>query len=118
MADGALRGTRLGTTSYESDEGVDFAPRQMTTYDCPQGHATTLPFAEEAEIPYDWQCATCGLPATLRHGIEPERKAEKPARTHWDMLIERRSTSELEEVLAERLEILRSMRGEPQRRSA
>lgn len=118
MADGALRGTRLGTTSYESDEGVDFAPRRMTTYDCAAGHATTLPFAEEAEIPYDWECATCGLPATLRHGTEPERKAEKPARTHWDMLMERRSTSELEEVLAERLEILRSMRGEPQRRSA
>jgi hypothetical protein len=34
-------------------------------------------------------------------------KAEKPARTHWDMLLERRSVKELEEILAERLELLR-----------
>lgn len=118
MGNGAVRGTRLGATSYESDAGVDFAPRQLTTYDCPEGHATTLPFAEEAEIPYDWECATCGLPAVLRHGIEPERKAEKHVRTHWDMLLERRTTAELEDVLAERLELLREMRGGPQRRSA
>ncbi len=118
MSDGALRGTRLGTTSYESDAGVEFAPRHLTTYDCPAGHATTLPFAEEAEIPYDWECATCGSPAVLRNGVEPERKAEKPARTHWDMLLERRSIAELEEVLNERLDILRGMRGERIRRSA
>ena len=118
MADGALRGTRLGSTSYESDAGVDFAPRRMTTYDCPAGHATTVPFAEEAEIPYDWECATCGQAAILRDGVEPERKPEKPVRTHWDMLLERRSISELEDVLAERLEILNQMRGTTVRRSA
>ena len=118
MGDGALRGTRLGSTSYESDAGVDFAPRQLTTYDCPAGHATTLPFAEEAEIPYDWECATCGAAATLRHGVEPERKPEKHQRTHWDMLLERRTFSELEEVLTERLDVLRAMRGEDVRRSA
>ncbi len=38
---------------------------------------------------------------------EPEAKAEKPARTHWDMLLERRSISELEDILTERLELLR-----------
>ena len=118
MADGALRGTRLGSTSYESDTGVDFAPRRITKYDCPEGHVTSLPFAEGAEIPYDWECATCGLPAVLRDGVEPERKPEKPVRTHWDMLLERRTIAELEEVLAERLEILRELRGESVRRSA
>jgi hypothetical protein len=118
MADGALRGTRLGSTSYESDEGVEFAARRLTTYDCPAGHATTLPFSEEAEIPYDWECATCGQPATLRDGVEPERKPEKPVRTHWDMLLERRSIPELEELLDERLALLRERRGEGVRRSA
>lgn len=112
MADGALRGTRLGTTSYESDAGVDLAPRQMTSYDCPAGHTTTLPFSEEAEIPYNWECATCGATAVLRNGVEPERKADKPARTHWDMLLERRTISELEDVLAERLDVLYTMRGQ------
>jgi hypothetical protein len=118
MGDGALRGTRLGATSYESDAGVEFAPRQLTTYDCPAGHATTLPFAEDAEIPFDWECASCGLPARLRDGIEPDRKPEKHQRTHWDMLLERRTFAELEEVLDERLGILRAMRGEGVRRSA
>lgn len=120
MADGALRGTRLGSTSYESDSGVEFAPRQITVYDCPRGHVTSLPFAHDAEIPYDWECATCGAGAILRNGVEPERKPEKAARTHWDMLLERRSIAELEEVLAERLAILHEMRGErsPVRRSA
>ena len=36
----------------------------------------------------------------------PEAKKGKPARTHWDMLLERRSVAELEEVLAERLAVL------------
>ena len=40
-------------------------------------------------------------------GIEPEVKVEKPARTHWDMLLERRSIKELEDILTERLELLR-----------
>ena len=73
MGNGAVRGTRLGSTSYESDSGVDFASRQMTTYDCAAGHATTLPFSDEAEIPFDWECATCGGPAVLRDGVEPAR---------------------------------------------
>jgi hypothetical protein len=41
-------------------------------------------------------------------GEKPELKEEKPARTHWDMLRERRSIAELEDLLAERLNLLRS----------
>ncbi|MGL5247728.1 MAG: RNA polymerase-binding protein RbpA, partial [Brooklawnia sp.] len=37
----------------------------------------------------------------------PEEKDVKPPRTHWDMLLERRSIAELEELLAERLEEVR-----------
>ena len=52
------------------------------------------------------------MPALRRGGAgatwsEPEPKAEKPARTHWDMLLERRSIKELEDILTERLELLR-----------
>jgi hypothetical protein len=32
---------------------------------------------------------------------------EKHQRTHWDMLLERRSTDELEEILAQRVEFYR-----------
>ena len=54
----------------------------------------------------------------LRENHErPDEKPVKPARTHWDMLMERRTTAELEELLEERLALLRSGRLH-QRRSA
>jgi RNA polymerase-binding protein len=34
----------------------------------------------------------------------------KPPRTHWDMLLERRTVEELDELLKERLEIIRLRR--------
>ncbi len=109
MSDGALRGTRLGTLSYETDDNVTLAERQKVHYDCSCGKEIALTFSTEAEIPPVWECR-CGAEALLRGGQWPDRKPEKPARTHWDMLLERRSISELEELLAERLELLRESR--------
>ena len=111
MSDRVLRGTRLGAVSYESDRHTEFAPRLRTAYDCPNGHETAVPFAAEAEIPATWECRLCGATALLRDGAQPEEKKGKPARTHWDMLLERRSTEELEEVLAERLAVLHDHQG-------
>jgi hypothetical protein len=37
---------------------------------------------------------------------------EKIPRTHWDMLLERRTRDELEELLEERLTVLRERRGQ------
>ncbi len=111
MSDRVLRGSRLGAVSYESDRHTEFAPRLRTAYDCPNGHATEMPFAAEAEIPPTWECKVCGQTALLRDGDQPEPKKTKPARTHWDMLLERRTTAELEEVLAERLAVLHEQQG-------
>ncbi len=107
MADGALRGTRLGALSYETDENVRLADRQTVAYDCTCGTSIELPFSLEAEIPAIWECR-CGAEALLRGGEWPEKKAQKPQRTHWDMLLERRSIAELEELLEESLVTLRS----------
>jgi uncharacterized small protein (DUF1192 family) len=106
MSDRVLRGSRLGAVSYESDKHTEFAPRIGVAFDCPRGHATTVPFAAEADIPSTWECRVCGATALRRDGEQPEDKPVKPARTHWDMLLERRSIAELEEVLAERLAAL------------
>jgi len=111
MSDRVLRGTRLGAVSYESDRHTEFAPRLRTAYDCPNGHETAVPFAAEAEIPATWECRVCGASAQVRDGEQPEAKQGKPARTHWDMLLERRSPAELEEVLAERLAVLHEHQG-------
>ncbi|GAA2247721.1 RNA polymerase-binding protein RbpA [Rarobacter faecitabidus] len=110
MADRSLRGMSIGSKSMESDEGVDFAPRQEATYDCPNGHTIVLPFSVEAELPGAWECR-CGAEAKLRGpdiAAESDEKPVKPVRTHWDMLLERRSEEELKELLDERLELLRA----------
>jgi len=110
MAERALRGTRLGATSYENDRNTDLAPRQEVSYTCPKGHQFTVTLATEVEVPMTWDCRSCGVPALLMDGEVPVAKKGKPPRTHWDMLLERRSIEDLEEVLAERLAILRASR--------
>ena len=78
----------------------------MVTFDCPRGHATSVPFSAEAEeIPVLWQCR-CGAEALQRAATRPEETSGRPARTHWDMLMERRTIRDLEELLDERLALL------------
>ena len=108
MAEGALRGTRLGASSYESDEHVEPAERLIVHYECPRGHLTSVPFSVEAEeIPVLWECR-CGSEALRREHERPEPKASRPIRTHWDMPLERRTIADLEELLDERLALLHS----------
>ena len=110
MGERVMRGSRLGAVSYENERNIDLAPRQAATYACPEGHRFEMPFAAEADIPLTWECRECGKPGQLVDGELPEPKKSKPVRTHWDMLLERRSTDELEELLAERLDLLRQGR--------
>ncbi|HEX8003011.1 MAG TPA: RNA polymerase-binding protein RbpA [Mycobacteriales bacterium] len=104
MGERVLRGSRLGAVSYENDRNTDLAPRQSADYDCPKGHHFTVPLAAEAEVPDSWECRFCGTTATRVGAEAPEPKKAKPVRTHMDMLRERRSTADLEEVLREALE--------------
>ena len=110
MGERMLRGSRLGAVSYESDRNTELAPRQTREYLCAKGHRFEVPFAVDAEVPTTWECKFDGSVARLIDGTEPEAKKAKPPRTHWDMLLERRSVDDLEEVLAERLEVLRGRR--------
>ena len=100
MAERALRGTRLGSTSYENDRNTDLAPRQEVAFDCPKEHHFTVPFAAEAELPPTWECRVCGAVAFAATGESPTPKKVKPPRSHWDMLLERRTVDDLEAVLA------------------
>ena len=54
-----------------------------------------------------WECPRCGKEAVRSDGTKADEKDQKPPRTHWDMLIERRSISDLEDLLQERLDLLR-----------
>ena len=122
----AVRGSTLSQHSYESDENVIPVETVAHSYHCPAGHVTTLRFAFDAdEIPEVWDCPKCG-----RTAHEDQTKARQAAddgaglslvsprtssagKTHWDMLLERRTVEELEALLAERLEVLRARRAAP-----
>ena len=109
MADRVLRGSRMGAVSYETDRDHDLAPRMMVRYRTESGEIFEVPFADDAEIPGEWLCKN-GQIGELVEGEGTEAKPVKPPRTHWDMLRERRSLEELDELLEERLEQLRKRR--------
>jgi hypothetical protein len=106
-----MRGTRLGALSYETDAHVVPAERLVITYECPEGHRSVVPFSIEAEeVPFEWNCR-CGRVAIRPDTEAPEQKPAKHVRTHWDMLLERRTIADLEELLQERLALLHEQQG-------
>ena len=116
MADRSLRGMRLGSQSLQSEEGVEFSPRKKSVYRTEDGTTFEVTFAAEAEVPETWESPRTGLEGRLvgeDGGLVQSVVVEtKPARTHRDMLLERRTRPELEELLQERLELLRARRGQ------
>lgn len=115
MADRSLRGMRLGSQSLQSEIGVEFSPRKKSTYRTDDGTTFEVMFAAEAEIPEVWESPKTGQEGRLvgEDGdlVPVEETESKAPRTHWDMLLERRTRAELEELLEERLQLLRARRG-------
>ena len=116
MADRSLRGMRSGSQSLQSEEGVTFSPRMKQAYLCPNcGQETEVVFSADAESPSTWECANCAQEAVLLVDSKPvmvDHADERIPRSHWDMLLERRTIPELEELLEARLTFLRSRRCE------
>jgi len=107
-----LRGSRLGSVSYETDRNHNLAPRSIARYRTANGEEFEIPLADDAEIPDTWQCRN-GLEGKLIEGgepVEPKKNVKMP-RTPWDMLRERRSIEDLEEILQERLAMIKNKRG-------
>jgi hypothetical protein len=105
-----MRGSRLGAASYETERNRALAPRQIARYRTENGEEFDIPFADDAAIPGTWECRN-GMQGTLIEGGElAEPKKVKVPRTPWDMLRERRSIEQLEELLKERLAIIQSRR--------
>ena len=110
MADRVMRGSRMGFVSYETDRARDLAPRQIARYRTENGEEFEVPFADDAAVPGTWECRNGMEGRLIEGGDVAEPKKVKVPRTHWDMLRERRSIEELEELLKERLEVVRSRR--------
>lgn len=116
MADRSLRGMRLGTQSLQSEVGVEFSPRKKSVYKTADGETFEIVFAADAEVPGVWESAKSGQEGVLLDQagmpVISEEVETKVPRSHWDMLLERRSREELEELLQERLDYLRARRGQ------
>lgn len=111
MSDRSLRGMRLGAQSMETEAGVEPAARQQIEYRSEDGDSVVVTFAAEADVPDTWTTKS-GKEALRVDGETPVVEDTKPQRTHWDMLLERRSIEELDETLAGQLAKLRARRGE------
>ncbi len=110
MAERSLRGMKIGANSLESDEGVAFVDRKQVIYECPDGTQFAIAMATDAEPPATWENRD-GQIGKLRDAVAVEdKKPVQPPRTHWDMLMERRTEDDLKVLLDERLELLRSGR--------
>lgn len=116
MADRSLRGMRLGSQSLQTDAGIELADRVRRVYLTDTGETFEVTFSAEADIPLTWEDPRSGKEGVLLDAEgNPEAgpvEEEKVARTHWDMLLERRTEAELEEVLEWRLQYLRERRGQ------
>jgi len=108
----AIRGSRVGAGPLGEDERGESAPRQMVSYYCARGHVTSPSFAigEDQEVPVEWDCPKCGLPAGLDSNNPPEPMRAEPYKTHLAYVKERRTDKEGEALLDEALEALRARR--------
>lgn len=110
MAGGnAIRGSRIGAGPMGEAERGDAAPRTFVTYWCAKGHEVTPSFSvdESVEIPEQWECTRCGLPAGRDKDNPPAPPTAEVYKTHLAYVKERRSDSEGEAILEERLGELR-----------
>lgn len=95
----------IGAASYETNGDREPAPKTSVTYVCPRGHRFVVPLCHDAERPETWECRAHGICAPLEMS-SPGAPQQGRSRTHWDMLRERRSIAELENLLKERLAVL------------
>jgi len=88
---------------------TQMADRMEVTYTCVSGHEFTRVFAADITVPGTWDCPRCGKTGTSES--EPmANDTSAPTRSHWDMLLERRTIGELTDMLAIRAEELRALR--------
>ncbi|GAB3010066.1 RNA polymerase-binding protein RbpA [Actinosynnema sp. NPDC050801] len=114
MAGGnAIRGTRVGAGPMGESERGESAPRRRVSYWCANAHESRPSFAVEAEIPENWDCPRCGLPAGRDEQAPPAPPRNEPYKTHLAYVKERRSDADGEAILEEALIKLRKQREEP-----
>ena len=110
----AIRGSRIGAGPMGEAERGEAAPRAFVSYWCANGHEMTPSFSldEGVEIPDEWTCKKCGLPAGQDKDNPPAAPTAEVYKTHLAYVKERRTPEEAEQLLEEALQKLRAKRGQ------
>ncbi len=115
MAGRAIRGFSLQVPSFQPEEGVEFAKRVVVLYKTSSDQTFRVTFSEEAEVPTTWPSPISGeegiLLTAAGRRVPHAALDTKHERTHMDMVRERRTEAELEDILQWRLGMLRAKRG-------
>ncbi len=93
----------------EAERG-EAAPRVHISFFCANGHETRPAFAAEAQVPEEWDCPRCGLPANMDSENPPPPPKITPYKTHLAYVKERRTDEQAKAILDEALQILRERR--------
>ncbi|HLR97300.1 MAG TPA: RNA polymerase-binding protein RbpA [Jiangellaceae bacterium] len=107
----AIRGSRVGAGPMGEAERGEAAPRVRVSFYCGAGHVSDPRFAADADIPEEWECAQCGLPASQDEDKPPAAPSSQPYKTHLAYVKERRSDAEGAVLLDDALAALRAQRG-------
>ncbi len=116
MSNKRMQGTRLGSISSESEEGVDFVDRHDVTFRTSDGEEFVVTFMAGVELPYDWRSPRSSnigrrLDAKGKpiQGDDPNAPTPLPPTvTHWEQLMKRRTIEELEVIWQERITAMRA----------
>jgi hypothetical protein len=105
----AIRGSRVGAGPMGEAERGDQIERATVSYWCSKGHEVRPSFAveETVEIPAQWDCPKCGLPAGRDRNNPPSAVVNVPYKTHLAYVKERRSDTEGAKILEDALRKLR-----------
>jgi hypothetical protein len=104
----AIRGSRVGAGPTGEAERGDSAPRRRVAFWCANGHESRPSFAADADVPQEWDCPRCGLPAGRDKDSPPAPPRTEPYKTHLAYVRERRDDKDGEAILNEALEALRN----------
>lgn len=113
-------GLPTATRAPRPDEVVDPVEIRRVRYRCAVSHQFTVPLNAAVEVPTTWECHRCDLMADLvdaAGGTEGEAfqvpsRGTTSGKTHFERVLERRTTAELQVLLDEQLELLRARRNE------
>ena len=105
----AIRGSRVGAGPMGEAERGDQVERSVVSYWCANGHEVRPSFADEegVEIPAQWDCPKCGLPAGRDRANPPSAVVNVPYKTHLAYVKERRTDTEGAKILEDALRKLR-----------